>query len=138
MIYSYTAHICLIRIVFHLFLRQLFSFQNVAQIKMHKYAHTCIQLKVYPRAHTCIHTNIHTYSMQCICTHPALMLTYNIRTHMQTNVPTGTHTHIHTIHRYIYTQLYTYIHIHLYTPFYPLGRILFFFKLLESVTISDR
>ena len=134
MICSYTAHMYSIRIIFHLFLRQLFSFQDAAQIKMHKYAHICTQLNVYPHAHICIHTACNVYVLTLHSCSPT-----NTHTHTQTNIPSGTHTHTYIpfTDTYIHTFIYTYIHIYSYTPFYPLGRILFF-KLLKLVTVSDR
>lgn len=130
MICSHTAYMCSIRIIFHLFLRQFFSFQDAPQIKTHKYAYTCTQSNVYPCAHTCTHTNIHTHTMQCICTHTELMLIYK-HTHTHADKYTHRYTYTHTYHSQIhmYTHLYInthiYLHIYSYTPFYPLGMILF-------------
>ena len=106
MICSYTAHMYSIRIIFHLFLRQLFSFQDAAQIKMHKYAHICTQSNVYPHAHTCIHTACNVYVLTLHSCSPT-----NTHTHADKYTLRYTHTHIHTIHRYIYTHIY----IHIYT-----------------------
>jgi len=112
MICSYTAHMCLIRIIFHLFLRQLFSFQDAAPIKTHKYAHICTQSNVYPHAHTCIHTACNVYVLtlhSCSPTHT--------HTHTHADKYTLRYTHTHTYHSqiHIYTHLYTHIYIYTHT-----------------------